>query len=61
MIVAKCQHTIYVHCRTGSLEIEKDEWIDKAQVHCRTGSLEMSNDRSRCVVRVHCRTGSLEK
>ena len=50
----------FVHCRTGSLEI--DSWMENASliVHCRTGSLEIQEKKIMAKKKVHCRTGSLE-
>ena len=49
-----------VHCRTGSLENEKQERDIKRVVHCRTGSLEKLLWPVNGQMVVHCRTGSLE-
>ncbi len=53
---------VFVHCRTGSLEIILYRKINHNIVHRRTGSsLETGNDTPLIVELVHCRTGSLEK
>ena len=49
-----------VHCRTGSLEMEKTVNACQSFVHCRTGSLENHKKRVKGTGLVHCRTGSLE-
>ncbi len=51
---------VYVHCRTGSLEILVSLTVAPLSVHCRTGSLENSITRDAWDILVHCRTGSLE-
>ena len=53
--------TARVHCRVGSLEIEKLAGAPPDQVHCRVGSLEISLTAVCGSTFVHCRVGSLEK
>ena len=49
-----------VHCRTGSLEIQRLGKLHSTGVHCRTGSLEIDSAAGDIQLSVHCRTGSLE-
>ena len=50
-----------VHCRTGSLEIQRGPRARQLRVHCRTGSLEKTVLQGVGIPVVHCRTGSLER
>ncbi len=52
--------TMFVHCRTGSLEIIALWLVYGWLVHCRTGSLEKYSGVLASGLDVHCRTGSLE-
>ena len=51
---------LVVHCRTGSLERQEQDYLHPLGVHCRTGSLENSRAPAIFSSSVHCRTGSLE-
>ena len=60
MLWEQTKGMILVHCRTGSLEINKLIGNITTEVHCRTGSLERCKTPRIKGARVHCRTGSLE-
>ena len=51
----------WIHCRTGSLEIDKPDILHQIIIHCRTGSLENVDHAVSRSSYIHCRTGSLEK
>ena len=50
----------FVHCHTGSLEIDIAETRLSQSVHCHTGSLEKVTTDLKNQASVHCHTGSLE-
>ena len=52
---------LFVHYRTGSLEISSAIESLKNEVHYRTGSLEINAGSGYRLSQVHYRTGSLEK
>ena len=49
-----------VHCRIGSLEIERASELGAPGVHCRIGSLETDIVVLELMLCGHCRIGSLE-
>ena len=61
MIKSLCILCIVVHCRIGSLEIEKIDMKQIDKVHCRIGSLESFMKSISITQIVHCCIGSLEK
>ncbi len=48
---------ILVHCRVGSLEMQKCLVLMGTQVHCRVGSLERTCITQLHTDHVHCRVG----
>ncbi len=59
-IASSSSDNFSVHCRTGSLEINRQHGFKVVVVHCRTGSLEKLRAQIAATQLVHCRAGSLE-
>ena len=51
---------VLVHCRVGSLEMQRVIFFTGSEVHCRVGSLEIKFTLWLVDLIVHCRVGSLE-